>query len=42
MNIPADDSEIDMIITSKKLTDLVSQFEIFDQVLLLICLRKKF
>lgn len=33
MNIPSDDSEIDMIITSKKLTDLVSQFEIFDQVL---------
>ena len=33
MNIPIEDSEIDMVITSKKLTDLVSQFEIFDQTL---------
>lgn len=33
MNIPTEDSEIDMVITSKKLTDLVSQFEIFDQTL---------
>ena len=33
MTIPSEDSEIDMVITSKKLTDLVSQFEIFDQTL---------
>lgn len=33
LNIPSDESEIDMVITSKKLTDLVSQFEIFDQML---------
>lgn len=33
MNIPMEESEIDMAITSKKLTDLVSQFEIFDQTL---------
>uniref|UniRef100_A0A6C0LJ35 Proliferating cell nuclear antigen PCNA N-terminal domain-containing protein n=1 Tax=viral metagenome TaxID=1070528 RepID=A0A6C0LJ35_9ZZZZ len=33
MDIPSDDSDIDIIITSKKLTDLVSQFEIFDEVL---------
>jgi proliferating cell nuclear antigen PCNA len=33
MNIITNDSEIDMVITSKKLTDLVSQFEIFDETL---------
>lgn len=33
IDIPSEDSEIDMVITSKKLTDLVSQFEIFDQTL---------
>ncbi|MAV57173.1 MAG: proliferating cell nuclear antigen (pcna) [Candidatus Pelagibacter sp.] len=33
MNIPENKSQADIVITSKKLTDLVSQFEIFDQVL---------
>ena len=33
MNIPTEESQADICITSKKLTDLVSQFEIFDRVL---------
>ena len=33
MNIPQEESQADIVMTSKKLTDLVSQFEIFDQVL---------
>lgn len=33
MNLPSDDSEIDMVVTSKKLTELVSQLEIFDKTL---------
>ena len=33
MDIPEEESQADIVITSKKLTDLVTQFEIFDQVL---------
>ncbi len=33
MDIPTEESQADICITSKKLTDLVSQFEIFDRVL---------
>ena len=33
MDIPEEESQADIVMTSKKLTDLVTQFEIFDQVL---------
>ena len=33
MDIPEEESQADIEMTSKKLTDLVTQFEIFDRVL---------
>ena len=41
MNIPEEESQADIEMTSKKLTDLVTQFEIFDQSTIISYERRK-